>query len=367
MRFNKRDHCIRALYRLFCVCYMLRSVKAVGLTLAHDYPKRQLSYMLLLAYWQKTGHVTYSIMDGNMNLFNEEYGEIFFSTLSRCVLGDHIKADFDHMNNIYKLLSVYRDVKNDMLQEHSGSSRSINWHHNIPSDSEDVAATAFWFRRVITQICNGTYKSYTRKSKYGTQLKELESLSISYTPLVFSDNILNDIDGLYDRISHDICANWVTKYTDQWDSEVAPIENVNDMVLDEKHNSESDASVVSDGDDTLGPPWVECIEGWFAVTSDSYGGNKGICVYKVIDKHPLPVNSSESYGTFEGKEWICTKDNTRVECVKHGKWNWHPVRSNIQTVYNWCVISYFENFDARKLPIIVVRKILDIHSRQNIF
>ena len=95
MRLQNRQNCMASLYRLFCVCFMLRNVSIPGAGTPHDYPKRQLSYMLLLTHWKNASHVTWQLLDGHINLFNEEYGEAVFSILSRSVLGDNIKSDFD--------------------------------------------------------------------------------------------------------------------------------------------------------------------------------------------------------------------------------------------------------------------------------
>ena len=64
-------------------------------------------------------------MKENMHMYNEELGEISFSVLARCVLGDNHKSDLQHMRSLYKLLPVYRDTKDQLLAD-TVSSDSIN-------------------------------------------------------------------------------------------------------------------------------------------------------------------------------------------------------------------------------------------------
>ena len=144
---------VRALYRLFIASLLLRNIKIPYKGTAHDYPKMQLSYLLLLEYWRVNKCVPWTMMKGNMNVFNEEYGEISFSILARCVLGDHIKSKFDHTRRLYRMLPAYRSVKQDILEDQK-SSGSISWRRVIAVDSDEVTVTKIFFQNVIKQIFN---------------------------------------------------------------------------------------------------------------------------------------------------------------------------------------------------------------------
>lgn len=366
MKFNNRNNSIFALYRLFCAGFMLREVTAPGIRKAHNYPRRQLAYMLTLAHWAKTKHVTYDIMDGNMYMFNEEYGEIFFSTLSRCVLGDNIKADFDHMNKIYKLLPVYRDVQSDIKQDTNRNSDSITWHHVIPIDAPEVTATVFFFSRTIQGILNNTYRSYTRSSKYGTHVVEVTRLTTACTPIVFNCNMSDSISREYADLKKDISGDWVNQHSVLWNDDMQDPDVSDSDAVNMSINQEVDESK-SDNDDPIYADWKDCIEGQFAVTLNTWDENKGICVYNITDKCVLPVNADESYAKFHGREWICTKLNTDVRCVKEGAWNFIPRRSKIELINNWSVIAYFPKLVHKKLPKSVVDIIMARHTSSRIF
>jgi len=97
-------------YRLFTVCVMLRNVKVAGRGMAHNYPQIQLTYMLILAYQFKNNLVSYEMLLNNQSMFNEDMGEITFSVLSRCVLGDNVKCMFTHLDRMYCMIPYVQQV-----------------------------------------------------------------------------------------------------------------------------------------------------------------------------------------------------------------------------------------------------------------
>ena len=106
---------------------MLHNCRNAGATRGHPYPKIMLSFMLVLRYWRVSNFCAYQMMKNNMGMFNEELGELTFSILARSVLADHTRDDFDHMDKLFRLLRVYRDVKSDVVADNSNSANSLNW------------------------------------------------------------------------------------------------------------------------------------------------------------------------------------------------------------------------------------------------
>ena len=151
---------IKTLYRLFIASSMLYNVNVPGRRSAHNYPKMQLSYLLILQYWKSIDHCTYKMMLNNMGIFNEELGEIGFSILARASLGDHIKDDFDHMSKLYKLMPVYRDLKREVLRDNNIAT-SLSWRHKIDIGGDEVMTCGLFFKKIIRQIVAGTYRSYS--------------------------------------------------------------------------------------------------------------------------------------------------------------------------------------------------------------
>jgi hypothetical protein len=92
---------------------MMRQMKIPRRGKAHDYPKMILAQLLILEYWKSINHVTVDLMKHNMSLVNEELGEISFGMLAQSVLGDSLRSDLEHMQKMFALLPIYRDVKRD--------------------------------------------------------------------------------------------------------------------------------------------------------------------------------------------------------------------------------------------------------------
>ena len=145
MKLNDRTKSTMALYRLFLVSYMLRNIKIPGMGTPHDYPKMMLCQILMMVYWLSCGLPVWKVMEHNICVFNEEMGETYYSILARCVLGDNIKSDFDHMNKIFSLLPLYKNVKDDISNDSNNKPFSHTWHHNVPVDAEEVTATVTFF------------------------------------------------------------------------------------------------------------------------------------------------------------------------------------------------------------------------------
>ena len=366
MKFNNRNNCIFALYRMFIASFMLRSVTAKHLNKSHNYPRRQLAYMLTLAYWIKIQHITTTMIDGNMHMVNEESGEILFSALGNAVLGDNIKSDFDHMNKLYKLIPVYREVLRDIKADVNKNPDSITWHHNISVDSVEVAATSFFFSRSIREILQNTFKSYTRTQKYGTRAKEIPLMVKDFTPLVYNPGISAAVEAEFTEIEKDISRVWVNTHSDLWPA-VDEQPDVDDDVKSEESDNKDEYSGDESDNARVYASWDDCLSGHFAVTQHIWEASKGICVYKIMDVYDLVDNADEAYATFSGKEWICTVPNVTIECVKNGKWNFIRSQSFTQEISNWSVLAYFSKLDRQKLPSNVVKLIMERNASSKIF
>ena len=139
------------LYRLFVASTMLRRMKIKGRGTAHNYPKMILTQLLILEYWRRTEYYAVHLMAINTSIVNEELGEATFSLLGRAVLGDSCRSDFQHMRRIFKLIPIYREIKDD-LHDQQGKKNTINWHHRIGTDDEAVNSTQVFFNRLIRGV-----------------------------------------------------------------------------------------------------------------------------------------------------------------------------------------------------------------------
>ena len=185
LKFNKGQTAITSLLRLFIACCMLNNVKVPGRRSPHPYPKIQLAYLLVLSYWKKVSHYPMAMLSNNTGIFNEELGEISFSILARAVLGDSVKDNFEHMSRVYRLLPVYRDLKNDVFSDQAVST-SLSWRHRIDANGPEVLTARLFFSQCITRIQQGTYRSYpTNFNMYGSRRTITPELTTDYLPDVW--------------------------------------------------------------------------------------------------------------------------------------------------------------------------------------
>ena len=219
LKFNQGSRCVRALYRLCTACCMLHNCRNAGSTRGHPYPKIMLLYMLVLQHWRQSKYCGYAMMKSNMAMFNEELGELTFSILARSVLADHTRDDFEHMDRLFRLLRVYRDVKGDVVADTSGASNSLNWRHKINKVGEEVTTTELFFKRIIRQMVSGTYTSYDGTPKCYTNAANASTLKVRPdSPLVYMQK--QDLDAyllnLMAVIKVDMNTNFLYPYSHIW-------------------------------------------------------------------------------------------------------------------------------------------------------
>ena len=218
LKFNDGPKCVGALYRLFQASCMLHNVKVPGRTKPHNYPKVQYSFLLILRYWKKIHHCTWKMMARDMGVFNEEMGEITFSILSLVVRGDTQKSDFDHMNDMYSLLPLYRDIKEDVLTDHNVKN-SLSWRHKVKPRGEEVATAEVFFRKIIRQIVNNKYRPYDGKVSHSTSAYKANlNLSTKMTPRVYMTKLELDeyVTKTSETVRSDVNSYWVHRNSDIW-------------------------------------------------------------------------------------------------------------------------------------------------------
>ena len=381
MKLNDRKKSTMALYRLFLVSYMLKNVKFDGYGTPHDYPKMMLCHILIMSYWLSSQLPVWNLMENNMCVFNEELGETYYSVLSRCVLGDNIKSDFEHMNKLFTLLPLYKNVKDDISSDTQNKEFSHTWHHNVPNDAEEVTATVFFFKRLINDVVDGKYRSYQFTDKYPSIGACIATRTTDYVPLVYQTDLSVEVNTLAAKIKKAISTDFMTPFINDWPfkpiqandrgrreskSVISEGEDEDDSInmgdYDEKHTEVDDDAV-------WGPPWSDCAVGKFAVLRCEIGtpSKFGVCVIKVIQKDAEILNGLYPVRKLYGKEYLCTLSNIEPRCVRHGKWNWHSSRSTMEEYDNYNVLAYFDRLHEGFLPVTVAQTIEHTHATKPVF
>ena len=368
MRFNSMSKSVGSLYRLLNACIMLYECKPTNTGTAHNYPKMILSFLLILEHWRTTGHYVIDMMKDNMSCVNEELGELTFSVLSRCVLGDTQKSNFEHMHKMYELLPVYMEVKQD-VQADTRNKESIGWRHNIDNNSDEVRSTAFFFNRTIHMILLDRYNSYDgTPDSFSSQIISNDHLTKNYLPVVYITDISDNCASLVTKLKREVMGNFLSGHEHIW-----PIldDNEGDEI---KHN---DSHIMDDDEVNWditagGPDWELCKVGSYAISRSEFEAKDGtvttgICVYKVITKNTdeAVIPNPNNY-TFNGVELVCTVRNNNINCLD-GQWN--TVRNaEIETVYNYTIIVYFDGFrSTNRLLVDTINYVKHINSHVHVF
>jgi hypothetical protein len=373
LKLNSRSLSMKALYRLFVASTMLRNVKLPHKSRAHNYPKMQLSYLLLLEYWRVTKHTPYNMLRNNVHVFNEEYGEITFSILGRCVLGDTVKSKFDHLQRLFRMLPTYRSIKNEILEDQN-SSNSITWRHKIDIDSDEVRMTGRFFQNTLRQIVTNKYQSYDgSKACFMNRTSASRQLVNACVPLVYNSDILPHVETMLINIKNDIEGYFLFDFMHIW----TEAEFIHDSDGNETEHTNIDDDIKHDDDigelnGDLGPDWDECEIDIFAVCRETCIDGKAIKVMKISTIN-VPDNDEVHvddvyYESFMGREWMCSKDNRHVDCLT-GSWSYiQPGSRVLHKIFNYSVITYFDRLAIQgKLPLDVIQTIREYSQNVDLF
>lgn len=363
---------IRPIYRLFCVSVMLRRFNTIDGGVSHNYPKMQLAQMLVIDYWRQSHYVGYEMMIDNLSIYNEERGEMLYSILSRCVLGDNNRSDFEHIDSMFKLLSEYTCMKDDVINDTETSTSSMNHRHVIPENDDNLTSVCHFFRRTIRQIMNGEYRSYDgSKTCYTSAHNASMHLTKDYQDSVY----LADISSLVDKYANDLkttlSSGILRPHKDIWtdiDSDVQHAPTISNISM----------SSISDHDDTgsdesdeyqWGADFDECMVGRFAICKGEWDNGDGINVIKItrINQPKVFDDSGRLWQNFDGRTRVCTVDERTVGCLR-GKWNHNPTHSVMMNIASYEVLAYTETLQPNMtLPSVVVDRILSLMKHSTIF
>ena len=360
---------MKALYRLFIAGIYLKNVKVPHKGTAHNYPMMTLSYLLILEYWRGIDHVSIKMMKENTMITDEELGELCFSVLGRCVLGDTCKSSFEHVSKMFKLLPMYREVKDEIGGETRSS--SIAWRHTVKDDCDEVRSASLFFKRAIKQIVDNTYKSYDGSpASFNSAQTASTCMTRKHIPVIVVPQVVADeLPKLYAGIESKLCGNWLNGYKDMWPE--AEDQDDDDDDMDNAGDEGMERIPVQQGNraDEWGPPWTECVVGHYAVTRVSGNDGDGIEVFKIQEVNDPLVEDGTPYNNFTGYQRNCTMENILPECIRRGRWNYDVNnRTRTQIVKQYEVIAFFAKFAPNcTLPRAAVADIQLVRDMETLF
>jgi hypothetical protein len=154
IKLGDADMAIRALMRTLHLLLVLSRGKS------SQYIRAISVHMVLLLYNRKQNTPCWRMMQNSLSTFNEEAGEISFSTLARSCLGDTQRHDIKHMSKLYQLLCMYNDVEDDVEGDIASNVTLKSWRKKVTPESKEVEATVQFFLHRMRQIKNGTFQMY---------------------------------------------------------------------------------------------------------------------------------------------------------------------------------------------------------------
>lgn len=375
LRMKSLNKCLPHLYRLFCASVLLRASDCPQARRSHNYPKMMLCCMLITEHWRRTHYVGRAMMKKNMHMYNEELGEISFSVLARCVLGDNHKSDLQHLRSLYKLLPVYRDTKDQLLAD-TTSSDSINYRYTIKPGDDSVMVVTLFFQRTIRQIRSGEYRSYNGSSEaYKSAAKAVGCLTVDCLPEIFRSDITDLVDAYFDQIDRSVHSNFLYSDRDIW-READDSQNEDDANDGDRSNLPVGEGLFSDMDDSDNEVDVQwgadpalCIVGHFAVYKKLWDDGDGVAVGKIIrinEPRQYP-DSHDHWNNFDVKTRVCTTMQKDIECLK-ASWHFNHRFATNENVINYEVLAYCSKLETNnKLPVSVVQMVTQLHRHAPLF
>lgn len=208
---------------------------------------------MVLQYWIKNDHCAFQMMKSNMGIYNEEAGEMSFAILSRYVLGDSVKDNFDHMNKVFALLPVFRDIKNDVQTDNNIRS-SLSWRHQVKDNSDEVEAAGVFFKAVIRNIVQGRHTSYDGSvaSMKNFQAARNHQVGGPVLPVLMSlAAVQTHVAVLTRKLGTEINRFYVWPYSDVFpDARPAPdVQGAQWQAIDSENESDDDVKAADNEDD----------------------------------------------------------------------------------------------------------------------
>ena len=124
------------------------------------YPKAIMMQLLLLMHQRQFDLPTWRMFVTSPAVFNEEIGEMSFAQLSRCVLGDTVKAKFSHMSTQYKLTNLYA-ATTDTLRTEQGRTPRKSGYYSLHKKKKEVRMVLAFMQETINAIRFKCFQVYT--------------------------------------------------------------------------------------------------------------------------------------------------------------------------------------------------------------
>jgi hypothetical protein len=207
------DLLIPATYRMLLV------VASLG---CWEYTRCLILQLNLLLHHKKQNSGVWQMLKANPAAFNEEVGEMSFSILARCTLGDTQKHRFKHISDIYSMIHVYRQLNEDIHQDLAAplqEKKFTTGKFMVRDDSTEVETMVVFFQSMIRNITAGCFRVYDgTKAGYASKTGALDHMVEEVNPsrVLSCSSIRRNITMVQKKVATEIGGFWLDPYVEQW-------------------------------------------------------------------------------------------------------------------------------------------------------
>jgi hypothetical protein len=324
-----------------------------------EYTRCLLMHLNVLAQHHDVNSAIYEMYRTNPGAFNEESGEISFSVLAKSSVADTQKMKIEHVNKLYKLLHVYREITEDINDDINGPLEERKYttgRYIIDPASPEVLQTTSYFQGVIRDILAGAHTVYDGSLEgYYCKVDSFQHLEkvndVTSVRVLQRQKALDYIHAQKLWVTNKLGNYWIHDYKDVWPDAVIEDESEEDDFLLNPNNSDGDevplADVQMQGDDdneqfddeeesSEDEPLAQKAAGANAISQDSKSANKaakrvdGSKKRKAVDsdnqdepESPIITEPEDSDGADDEKELYVRKI---VDIKKKSGKLWYKVR-----------------------------------------
>jgi hypothetical protein len=185
---------------------------------SHIYINSMIMQLLILLHQRRNDTCAWKMFMGSLSTFNEEAGELSFSMLARCILGDTQKRKFAHLNKIYQQIHFYGAIERELGADGAGFNKNGNWRKKLDPEGELVIAVTAHMNFVIRQIRMRCFSVYSGKPRTWRDLVPARDTLVKVSnprPLWVAD-MGPELDRQLQKCKTKFSTFWVEPYKNMW-------------------------------------------------------------------------------------------------------------------------------------------------------
>ena len=172
---------------------------------------------LILAYHKRGKTAFWDMLKQNICVLNEEVCEQSFAVLSRCTLGDTTVSKFKHLDMMYSLMHIYRQINSDVADD-IGLPNQKSGIEKIKKNSVEIQTVSGYFLNKIVECQKKSFREYKGdKKSFKSKFAGIQGSVINYDPkLYWRDSIADTLTTHKLFMQESIESYWLTDFIDLW-------------------------------------------------------------------------------------------------------------------------------------------------------